>query len=65
MLQCPECGNTRAWRNAVSNRNGTSAECGNCGHQVSDATVTSRIEVRIAQTDSTTFGSGLSETNEF
>jgi hypothetical protein len=65
MLKCLNDGNTRKWRDATSDRTGTTATCGVCGQAVSDPEVKSQIPIRIAITDSTTFGDGLAETNTF
>ncbi len=64
-FSCPECGNTRRWRNLHSGPGGTAADCAACGTRVDRPDVTSRYSINIAWTDSATFGYGMTETNHF
>ncbi len=59
------CGNSRRWRNVTTGPAGTRADCGTCGTHHNRRDVVSSFQIQVAQTDSMTLGSGLTETNRF
>ncbi len=64
-FSCPECGNTRRWRNLHTGPDGTDADCGQCGAYIDRPDVTSRMRINVAHAESMTLGDGMTETNQF
>ncbi len=62
VFECPQCGNRRRWRNLSTGNKGTTGDCKECGEHVASP-ITSSIAMNMSDTDTTTIGSGQTETN--